>query len=265
MKGTVVSNVETITPAIATDWLEKNTHNRPVSDRTVAEYAGFMREGSWELNGEAIIFDEKETLVDGQHRLWACIQAGKSFKTIVTRGVSKSAFATIDTGKKRSAADVLHIAGIDTDRHALAAAAAVIIKYNAGDSFNNVFTPSRQAVLEFVQKNPELADWVSRAKKAKAWTNAYASNIAAIAFLGANSYPVKALHFVEGFISGENLTAGSPILTLRNRLAADKRLTKRIRLALIVLSWNAFSANRTLTKAQPPHGDSFPKIAGAAR
>lgn len=265
MKVNIVSSVETVTPAIATAWLEKNSHNRPVSDRTVGEYARYMRDGEWELNGEAIVFDETDTLADGQHRLWACIEAGKSFKTVVTRGVSKNAFATIDTGKKRSAADVLHIAGIHTDRNTLAAAAAIIIKYNAGDSFNNAMTPSRQAVLEFVQKCPELAEWVAQAKKSKAWTNAYASNIAAVAFLGANSYPQKAEQFVAAFISGENLSAGSPVLTLRNRLGADKRMGKRIRLAIIVLAWNAFSANRSLTKAQPPHGDAFPRIAGAAK
>ena len=64
------ATIEKITPILAESYLERNQlGNRHVTMRRVRLYAQMMREGKWELNGEAIIFDEDGHLMNGQHRL----------------------------------------------------------------------------------------------------------------------------------------------------------------------------------------------------
>ena len=99
---------EIITPEVARAYLESNTRNRPVFVARVAEYATAMRNGKWVLNGDTLRFDASGRLIDGQHRLHACVQAGTQCCTYVLRGIDDArAFLTIDVGKVRGASDML--------------------------------------------------------------------------------------------------------------------------------------------------------------
>jgi hypothetical protein len=257
-----------VTPELATQWLNQcNTHNRALANGIVKEYAAQMAAGRWRLNGESIIFTkDKKRLLDGQHRLWACIEADTPFVTVVAEGVPEETFPTIDTGKKRSPKDVLDIDGLESgDNRALGAAATAIIRYQSGSVAGNQVIP-KYAILEFARANPELTDWIKRAKANKGWTTAYASPLAAVMYLASHKYPHKTEEFVEQFTTGENLTIKSPALALRNRLGTEKRLQTPTKLALIIGAWNAFATNRELAKVQLPKKDSpFPKIVGAKK
>src|SRR4051812_39659069 len=91
-----------IAPKLASEWLRTMVANRPLSQIKAVEYGLAMERGDWVLNGETIKFNDKGNLIDGQHRLQACVLAGKPFQTYVVRGIADDrAFATIDTGKLR--------------------------------------------------------------------------------------------------------------------------------------------------------------------
>lgn len=65
-----------VTPAMATKWLEEgNTHNRKVRDSVVMRYAADMKAGRWKQTHQGIAFNGDGTLLDGQHRLFAIIEA----------------------------------------------------------------------------------------------------------------------------------------------------------------------------------------------
>lgn len=100
-----------ITPAMAAEFLKKNTVNRKIDERRQATYARDMRAGNWRLTHQGICFDSNGNLSDGQHRLRACVVSGKSFKTLVTYGVNKENFKYIDAGKNRSMSDAFYIQG----------------------------------------------------------------------------------------------------------------------------------------------------------
>ncbi len=51
------SRVQTITPNKAAEYLERNTANRPLSARTVREFAAAMRRGEWRVTHQGIAFD----------------------------------------------------------------------------------------------------------------------------------------------------------------------------------------------------------------
>lgn len=104
--------IEVITPEKAIYYLGRNIGNRGISKDRVTYYAEQMAKGEWKLNGCTIVLDENGYLLDGQHRLTACVVSKKPFETLVVRGVDHKAFATIDTGKPRNSSDVFKILGI---------------------------------------------------------------------------------------------------------------------------------------------------------
>ncbi|MBI1202642.1 MAG: hypothetical protein GC182_09045 [Rhodopseudomonas sp.] len=264
---TIQTYSKIVTPKIATVWLtEWNVHNRPIKNKRVDQYARDMKAGKWKENGESIIFG-KTRLLDGQHRLWACIEADMPFKTLVTEGVSDDAFDTIDVGMTRTSSDILSIGNYGKNAATLGAAAVLCIGYRKGNLMHGAVTPKHE-VRAFVDENPEIVEWVDLARRGKGWTNSYAAPLAALLYLGSFKHRDKADEFLDGFGTGENLRAGSPILALRNRIGTEKRMRREQRFALFVSAWNAFVGGRELTKVQLPRADRetrFPVILGARK
>lgn len=68
----------TITPEKAKTLLVMNTKNRKLSRKLVQKYASDMAAGRWPYNGDPIRVSVSNVLLDGQHRLEACIAAAPS-------------------------------------------------------------------------------------------------------------------------------------------------------------------------------------------
>lgn len=100
-----------VTPELAAKWLEGNTHNRALRPAAVERYAADMLAGRWGLTHQGIAFDDNGVLLDGQHRLWAIIEANMSIKFRVFFNESPSARWFTDTGNPRKNVDVLALTG----------------------------------------------------------------------------------------------------------------------------------------------------------
>jgi len=132
MSQGIKSEQKVITPVLAAKILDESNHNnRKLSKPKVKQYVDSMIAGQWVENGESLKFDIKGNLIDGQHRLTACVQSGFPFITTVISGISDpSAFKTIDTGRPRGANQVLQMAGFASS-NAVAAAARVVEAWDA--------------------------------------------------------------------------------------------------------------------------------------
>src|SRR5262249_28100191 len=81
-------DIITVTPELAARWLKRNHANRKVRARHVSRLVRAMRAGEWDdLNGDTIRFSDNHELLDGQHRLLACIEAQQAFTTLVVFGI----------------------------------------------------------------------------------------------------------------------------------------------------------------------------------
>lgn len=106
-----------VNPEVATKWLEKNTHNRTLRQTVVEAYASAMRRGDWRLTSEPIAFSfpwtdaaqrkHPETLINGQHRLWAVILANTTAKFTVWWGCDPEEFHVVDQVTPRTQGDML--------------------------------------------------------------------------------------------------------------------------------------------------------------
>lgn len=101
------AKVEYITPNTAKAYLQRNTNNYRTPTRTLIDkYAKDMASGLWKLNGEPIIFAQNGMLLDGQHRLLACVKANCPFSTLVVRGADNDT-TIIDVGGSRTATQII--------------------------------------------------------------------------------------------------------------------------------------------------------------
>lgn len=100
-----------ITPELAENYLRFNNKNRKLSLDHVGFLSKEMISDRFLENGESIVFNEFGELQDGQHRLFSIIKSGKSYFIPVVRGVRSASMSTYDTGKNRTASDVLSLNG----------------------------------------------------------------------------------------------------------------------------------------------------------
>lgn len=114
-RETVISNMSilTVTPEIATSWLDKNKENRAVNSSRVTQYSKAMKEGRWIENGQPIIVSDDGYLIDGQHRLNAIIKANATLDMLVVTlrevdggGELTARNVPIDIGQSRTVANI---------------------------------------------------------------------------------------------------------------------------------------------------------------
>lgn len=123
-----------LTPERATQLLEHNRLNRPLSDAHVKRLAQQIVDNKWRFNGDTIKISDTGDVLDGQHRCWAVIEAKKPVETIIVSGIKRDAFATIDTLRKpRSGGDVCALNGVERHRNQVAGAIAWLLRYQSGN------------------------------------------------------------------------------------------------------------------------------------
>jgi hypothetical protein len=266
-------SIEQITPFVAQQMLDANTHNRPVSPKLVEVYAGAMARGEWDDHSQFVIGDNG-VLLDGQHRAAAIVASGAIITAVVLRGVDPSFQETIDVGKKRTIGDVLALRG-EKNARALGAAVSMFRSIEKGTIGRNQAATVKE-VLAALEDHPEIRHHV------------LPPHHHTIVKLGVGLTPatVASLHyafdlvdaddceaFYESLATGANLPEGSPILALRKRLETAKT-TKAARLrpkegaALMIKAWNAYRSGESMKLCRwTPGGakpESFPEVDGLA-
>lgn len=162
----------TLTPELATQLLERNSLNRPLSDQHVSRIARQIKSGKWKFNGDTIKIADTNDVLDGQHRLWAVIEAKMPVETILVRGIAREAFATIDTLRRaRSGSDVLTLNGAHQYRAIIASAIPWLIRWqrNVLTDYRNPLNRIENSDIEMIyQSHGGIVLAAERASKLKA-------------------------------------------------------------------------------------------------
>lgn len=126
--GTIMIQIgmEKITPAKAVEYLKANKNNyRKLSRAKVNLYAKDMADGNWQVNGETVVFAKDGTLKDGQHRLAAIAQSGKTIELAVVRNVD-NAVTVFDVGTNRTLRHIVSASDVDANTYTIAAANIIV-------------------------------------------------------------------------------------------------------------------------------------------
>lgn len=261
LAATPRSQVMTITPAVAGKWLLSNHNNRPLNRVHVNELVTALRAGHWALNGETIKFSADGRLLDGQHRLHACVLANLPFPSYVTFGLEERSFATIDTGKPRGAKDVLAIQG-ERETSRLASGARIAFLIDRRRIHIGRISVTNTDVIDYLEANPGLRNFIDSSKGLRQFFGA--AVYCGIRYLTYRSHPELCDSFWEAVGSGTGLAERSPARLLRERMIANMGSTSKLRpldtYALVIKAWNAHVAGRELGALRWTKNEDFPTI-----
>ena len=250
----------TVTPQVALDWLCRNRANRRVTLATLQKYAKNMLANRWRRTGQGIVFDRNGKLLEGQHRLLACLFSGASFTTYVVTdaGDEKDIFAYIDNGKTRSASDALYTAGSNGASQMLAAAVKIAVRYQAGGykvgSLPRMPELEPYEVMDYIDRNSGMIDaahkLVGNFKKGMK----IIGHVGVATFFAWQVIERYGINVLDGFMtplaSGANLAEDSPILALRDRLRAagddESKITLQQRLGLLIKGFGMYYCGETV-------------------
>ena len=246
----VKTTIAIITPAQAAKMLEKNAKNRSLRPRRVAAIVRDISALRWQFNGDAIRFDAEGWLIDGQHRLEACVKSGISIKTIVVRGLPNSVRRTIDSGAKRTIGDRFQI---DNVMNANATAASLSIMSQIANRLDYGTMTSSEADTA-LGAHPGLASSITTCRGAFKMLN---SRLAAIHYIGRYiGQPEKADDFIEVWRTGIPCYQGDAAHAARERILRSRgtsgALAPTVMARLILHSFNLFLARKSVRGIKLP-------------
>jgi hypothetical protein len=262
--GTAVkAKIETITPDMAFKLMEKTDadpefKNRKLVQSRIDFYAREIKAGNWSpSNGETVKIDGLGVVIDGQHRMYAVIEANKAIKVLVARNCDRNSFTTIDVGYARTAGNMLAQMGVESPRN-VAAALQWLHRYRnermtGGTGLENSL--SKEELRRLLDAEPGVANGgpaYSAVKKLLAPSAVYV----AMHLFTEDRNEAEAFEFFESLGSGENLKRTDPVYALRERLIArrtdpqKRKLSTVEMIALTFKAWQMVVDGRSLKSAR---------------
>lgn len=247
----ITTEIVTITPARAEQWLDRNVANRRLKQSAVEKLAEAIQRGEWRLNGAAIVFDTDGVLRDGQHRLAAIARSGVTVDSVVAWGVDPAAQTTIDVGGggRRTLADTLTMRG-ETNATILAGALTHLFRLQQGHPRNLALRPTIDQALAILDANPNLRESASIGRGVNAHLRANPSLMAFLHYHLSCIDDADAKDFFERLTTGEDLRSGNPIYALRDVLIKDATSIKRLPIVFVyaytIKAWNAYRLGESL-------------------
>lgn len=270
----IITRIVTITPDMAEELLAMNLENRRVKNVNVIKVSTALKNGEWKFNGEAIKIAEDGTVLDGQHRLIACVKTGIPFETVLVEGLEKRSQDTMDKGSPRSLADTLQLHGytnslkLSTVVRTIMLCEQVGLKIGLENSGPKIATITAPMVLKRLSEEPGLVD-VTRYAVSGFNKLGLTAKVSGVLFYELSKIDGDdAQFFFDSIRDPSNLAADHPILALRKALQTISSQSARHRTsssylgALVVKAWNAFRDGRSMKsltfRAGGAHPESFP-------
>lgn len=264
----ITTSIQKIHPSEAEALLGRNTSNRNLRRKVVSRYADDMRDGNWLVTGAAIVISPEGRVLDGQHRLHACIEADVPFETVVVDGATDDVQVAMDSGLRRRLSDVLKFRG---EQHCTALGSAI----RAGWQWKNGIKPTSAActnaqALEWLYHNPSIRDALKVANRLRMHLGAPVGVAAVVAHQTRLIDFFESEAFFNELLTGENLVTGQPTLTLRNWLISQmtapggRRPYVAVYHAVLVKTWNHWAEGSSLKAVRWRRGgkdpESFPPL-----
>lgn len=269
--------------------LALNIRNRRMDMNRAAEYCRIMLNGHWTINNDAICFTNQD-LANGQTRLMAVFLASETKPDIEVPFnviVGLAPHPNYDGPRVRSGAQNLQLAEFDR-ASALAAAARLLVQYynevEAIPETSLLYLPSARThcsvnkIMHAVETYPELQTSLNFVTQLRNHRSVVTPNVLTVmhhlaveaanevdasdAFIDA--YPDFAYgtedcgrqiadEFIGRLVDGVNLRAGTPLLSLREKLLRIKKGAQgkgsttlpTDKLAMCIRTWNAWRADPT--------------------
>lgn len=153
-----------MTPVQAQKLLDTTvSYNRPITPTNVARLAEDMRDGRFLFTGSTVVRDWRQRLIDGQHRLKACVDSGAKMPVLVVEGVSESAILLLDQNKTRTVGEILKVSQRTVTNQSTVVAAVMVLMQGDKELARHVNNRPRVADMVW-ELHTEIVPWASWAK-----------------------------------------------------------------------------------------------------
>jgi hypothetical protein len=246
------TEVVRITPSKASELLKNNVGNRKLSKSHVRFLSGEMVKGNWKFDGQPIRLTSSGRVLDGQHRLNAIIQSKTSQDFLIVEGIEIDAFKVMDTGKGRSAADILGIKGFKYSAYLSQAIKSILAhKRGSNNAKGGEKRSSNTDVLNFMEGNADYLQELAE-ESSKLYTKfnkvLKLSDLIFYKYLTDKKNYADSERFWNEVCLGIDLKENSATRRFRDFLIKDRvsksSLPSRERKAVFVKAWNAYRLNK---------------------
>lgn len=261
-----------ITPEKAKEILKGNTHNRGVNTKVLKTLTAAFEQGEYLFNAQPIQISTEGLLLDGQHRLMACIASGISMECLVVWDALPESQETMDTGRARTVADILRLRGYPNQNNLAAVARRIALAKKYGTRFGAIHgshVVSNGAVLKVVEELDDINRYTIFAKQLCNNFNFTCSQIGFFVWWFDSIDREDSDFFWEKLRSGAGLDEGDPIYTLRQLgLYRETKGTgtnyhQNETAAFIIKAWNKFrrgeSVHRLSFRTGGANPETFPE------
>lgn len=276
-----------VTEEMATDFLNRNTHNRPLRPGVAERYARDMFMGNWQKNAQPATIDWNDAVHNGQHRFFAIIlaaemarEAGVEFKGVpmlLLTGLDPATVLTVDTGASRSYADYEKLRG-GADGQPLKNVNNYQACLRLIDWYERKWPAVRltsgrdgaathHELHAIADRYPHLSEAVNyiQARNGPTRNITNPTTLAFVYALGAQQYSAEADHWVQTIWTNDG-SPNNPAISYRARLTASRlsghRLDRATELCFTIKSWNAFAQGETLASYRWADDEPMPAIYG---
>lgn len=262
-----------VTPAMAKGLLlHIHPDQRAWKPTKVEQYAQDMSHGNWREDSEdAILIDWHGYVIDGQNRLRAVVESGRTIKSWVAWGKDPAVMGVKDTGAARTVADSLRIQGLGGDMTAAELSVCGIIarrqlhweagRRSTGSTNKGTVAATHSDVADILRLQPDIYGATKIGLDASRTTRPPLVSAGVYGFFWLNANRIdseSAYRWQSYWMTPEDLPGSSPISVIRERLFRSKMaqggkgfgdrradiLKPDEVLALLIRGWNLFLADR---------------------
>lgn len=251
--------IETVTPERAEKMLlEANVRNRDIRESRVVHLAENIKREEWTLSTDCLGFDLDGVLLNGQHRLAACVASGMPIEVGIFRNLPRKSQDIMDDTLRRGLGDALKLRG-EVDVFRLAAGigwyARIIYAEMTGTPHyaDNARRPSIPQLLQVFDENQGLRDGLTKTAPAMRALKLRPGPALSVWYRLSIVHAAEADLFYDKLRSGADLSEGSPILALRrysqeeiNRGRGRQRNPDFRWVAICFKAWNAWREGRSV-------------------
>lgn len=256
--------VEEVSPADAEKILAGPVRAGAAEDaKAISTYAAMMSAGGWIMNGQPLVFDTDNVLVDGFQRLKAVVSSGVTIRTLVARNVRADTLHTIDQHRRRSYTGVLESRGVE-NAGAVMKTMSKLIRIENGSFGRDNMSISYQRYDRVLEANPEIHAAVALAKSNNKST-LHSTARPTLIFMALKANKERNIReFLRGTTKESTFEFTSPARMLSLQLTIARENESNIdvdnSLALAILAFNDFDAGKSVGT----HYSWKPDFGGAA-
>lgn len=230
-----------------------------------------MLDGEWEPNAETIKVRKDGVIIDGQHRLLACVQSGVTIRVLFVTELG-NVHDTVDTGTPRNSGDALYRRHFKYSSELSAASRiiAAIEDIEDGDSASTVNLNKKRTnkdVIEIATRyHDHLVEGCQLVATGDGKTLLKPKSVFIACFgMFASRNRKQALEFMHKLTSGEDLSADDPAKRLRSLLLAVNaephvRRKRTWLVAVTIKTWNAHLQEEKVRQLRFSETERWPKI-----